>query len=314
MDRTIKILAGVLTLQLIGAAGLMFSSDAFDRAAESPRFINVDASLIDEIVVSAPDKESVILRRVDESWTLPEHENLPVDEDKRSAAMERLVNSKAAWPVATSASAAERFEVTEDNHQRRVVLRSDGGDLLEFYLGTSPGFRQVHARRAGDDDIFAIDFNNSELPTAADDWLDKKLLQPSGEITAIETRAFKLTKQDDKWSLEALSQDTETDESKADSLASALKSLRVTGAAADEASAGVEREVPTFSYAVETDAGSYSYAFYEGEDEYLVKGSSHEGYFRVTKYTGDRLKIDRQELVKDSEEIAGNEGDENTSG
>lgn len=314
MDRTIKILAGVLTLQVIGAVGLMFSSDAFDRAAESPRFIDVDASLIDEIVVSAPDKNSMILRRVDESWTLPEHKNLPVDEDKRSKAMERLVNSKAAWPVATSTSAAERFEVTQDNHQRRVVLRSEDSDLMEFYLGTSPGFRQVHARRAGDDDIFAIDFNNYELPTGADDWLDKKLLQPSGEITAIETRAFKLTKQDDKWSLEALSPDTETDESKADSLASALKSLRVTGAAADEASAGVEGEVPTFSYAVETDAGSYSYAFYEGEDEYLVKGSSHEGYFRVTKYTGDRLKIDREELVKDSEEIAGNEGDENTSG
>ena len=314
MDRTIKILAGVLTLQVIGAVGLMFSSDAFDRAAESPRFIDVDASLIDEIVVSAPDKDSMILRRVDESWTLPEHKNLPVDEDKRSKAMERLVNSKAAWPVATSTSAAERFEVTQDNHQRRVVLRSEDSDLIEFYLGTSPGFRQVHARRAGDDDIFAIDFNNYELPTGADDWLDKALLQPAGEITAIETREFKLTRQDDGWNLEALPQDAETDATEADSLASTLKSLRVTGAATADALTAVKGEVPTFSYAVETDSGSYSYAFYEGEDDYLVKGSSHETYFRIAKYTGDQLKIDREKLLKDSEEIAGNESEENLSG
>ncbi len=313
MEKTIKVLAAALAIQLIVAFALTWSSGVFEGAAEAPRFVDVDSSVIDEILVSAPDEDPVVLRKVDTRWLLPDHANLPVDEEKRSDAIERLVNAKAAWPVATTSSAAERFEVTEGNHQRRVVLRAADSDVAEFYLGTSPGFRRVHARRADDGDIFAIDFNNYELPTDADDWLDKTLLQPDGEIIAIETRDFRLTKQEDTWALEGLAEATTTDESEAQSLASALKSLRVTGAD-DDAQTRVEGEIPTFSYGVETDSGSYNYAFYKGEDEYVVKASNHEAYFRVAKYTGDRLEIDRKRLIEDSEEVAGSERKENTSG
>jgi hypothetical protein len=313
MERTIKILSAVLAAQLAVAVVLFASSGAFQGTGESPHFVDIDGSMIDEIVVSAPDAEPVILRKEEDAWTLPDYKNLPVDETKRAEVIERLVDSRAAWPVATSASAAERFEVTEDKHQRHVVLRADGNVLADLYLGTSPGFRQVHARRAGDDDVFAIDFNNYELPTKADDWIDKELLEPSGEITAIETRQFTLKKTDDGWQLDGLPEDAHTDTTEADSLARALKTLRVTGAADDEAVAGVEGKVPTFSYGVETDSGAYSYAFYESDDEYLVKAANRDVYFRVSKYTGDRLKIDRDKLVADTKEIAGHEPAENTS-
>lgn len=314
MDKTIKVLSAILAIQLLAAFAVIGWSGLFEGPGEAPQFVDVDTSIIDEIIVSAPDGDPVVLRRVETSWLLPDYGNLPVDEDKSTDTIERLVNAKAAWPVATTDSAAERFEVTEDNHQRRVVLRAGERDLAEFYLGTSPGFRRVHARRAGAGDIFAIDFNNYELPTEADDWLDKKLLQPEGEITAIEAHDFRLTRQEDSWALESIAEGADTDGSEARSLATALKSLRVTGAADDAARARVEGSIPTFSYDVETDTGSYSYAFYQNEDDYLVKASSHAAYFSVAKYTGDRLNIDRERLVEDSEELAGNEREDDTSG
>ncbi len=56
------------------------------------------------------------------------------------------------------------------------------GDL---YLGTSPGFKKVHARRADSDDIYAITFANYEATARTDDWLDKALLKPTGDVTAV---------------------------------------------------------------------------------------------------------------------------------
>lgn len=305
MDKTIKVLAAVLALQLVAALALTWSTGVFQSPGQAPQFADVDASSIDEIEISAADGKPVVLRKVDMSWVLPGYGNLPVDESKRSDVIERLVSSKAQWPVATTASAATRFEVTQEKYQRHVVLRGGGKELADLYLGTSPGFRRVHARRAGDDDIFAIDFNNYELPADAKGWLDKALLQPDGEITAIQKGDFKLVKQNDAWALQGLEEGKSTDATEAQSLASTLKSLHVTAAADDAARARVEAETPTFSYGVDTPSGSYTYAFYKDADDYVVKASNRDGYFRVAKYTGDRLNIERGKLIKATEDVAG---------
>ena len=43
----------------------------------------------------------------------------------------------------------------------------------------------MHARRADSDDVYAVAFANYEATARADDWLDKALLKPNGDVTAL---------------------------------------------------------------------------------------------------------------------------------
>jgi len=59
--------------------------------------------------------------------------------------IDKLEGAEAAWPVATSESSAERFEVSDAKFQRRIRFFADDAVVTELFLGTSPGFRRVHA-------------------------------------------------------------------------------------------------------------------------------------------------------------------------
>ena len=150
--------------------------------AEPEPFLSFDAGMIDAVSI-ANDEGTVDLKKADGAWQLPE--GLPADASKVQRVLDSLSESPGGWPVASKASTAERFEVTEDNHQRRVTLKVGDDIEADFYLGTSPGYRKAHARHSGDDDIFAITFSNYEAGVAASDWLDKSLLRPEGALTEV---------------------------------------------------------------------------------------------------------------------------------
>ena len=67
--------------------------------------------------------------------------------------VERFARAAGSWPVANTASTRERFEVTEENHQRHIVAKAGDDTVADIYLGTSPGYRKTHARRTGEDEI-----------------------------------------------------------------------------------------------------------------------------------------------------------------
>ena len=122
-------------------------------------FLSFDAATVDALAISGEDGE-VELAKTDGDWRLPS--GLPADSVKVGELIDKLADADGSWPVATSASVQERFEVSDDNHQRRVKLSVGDEVVADVYLGTSPGYRKSHARRADDKDIFAITFSNYE--------------------------------------------------------------------------------------------------------------------------------------------------------
>ena len=66
-----------------------------------------------------------------------------------------------------------------DKYQRRLQLKQGDKELGEYYFGTSPGLRQTHGRRAGEDEVYALAINNYDMPADANDWLDKTRLSLS---------------------------------------------------------------------------------------------------------------------------------------
>ena len=200
---------------------------------EPEPFLEFDAATVDALSVSG-DQGEVALAKQDDAWQLPD--GLPADGAKVDDVIDKLADAAGGWPVATSASVHERFELTEDSHQRRVKLSAGGDTVADIYLGTSPGYRKTHARRAEDDNIYAITFSNYEAGMKDADWLDKSLLRPDGALTGLRyhgatpesaTPLFALTKNEEGvW---AAASGAALDQAKVETLAGRFTGLTVTG-------------------------------------------------------------------------------------
>jgi hypothetical protein len=199
--------------------------------------------------------------------------------------------------VATSAGAAGRFQVSEDSFQRRIVLSSNGEVLAEFYLGTSPGYQQVHARRAGSDDIYSVGLSNYQVPAEPGEWLDKTLLQSQGEIEAVvRDGAWSVERGEEGW----LVNGGAADQGAVEQLVERLEQLRVTGLAEAPATDAGPRAILT----VTDQQGSYRLAIY-GDDTgsvHTITSERRDGAFTLPAYVVDRLVLDAGALQPASEE------------
>ena len=209
-------------------------------AVEPDPFLEFDADAVDMLSVSGTaggegegGEGKVVLAKTDDAWQLPD--GLPADAAKVDEVIKKLADASAGWPVATSVSVQERFELVADNHQRRLTLSAGGETVADIYLGTSPGYRKTHARRVDDDNIYAITFSNYQAGMKESDWLDKALLRPDGALTGLRydsafaeppAPVFALTKNEEGvW---AAASGAALDQAKVETLAGRFTGLTVT--------------------------------------------------------------------------------------
>ena len=252
-------LIAALAIQVAAVAVLIAVKSG--GAVEPDPFIEFDADAVDMLSVSGGaggsgegdegSEGNVVLAKKDDAWQLPD--GLPADAAKVDEVIKKLADASAGWPVATSVSVQERFELVEDNHQRRLTLSAGGETVADIYLGTSPGYRKTHARRVDDDNIYAITFSNYQAGMKESDWLDKALLRPDGALTGLRydsafaeppAPVFALTKNEEGvW---AAASGAALDQAKVETLAGRFTGLTVTDVsdvAAEEVLAEVSEEV-----------------------------------------------------------------------
>jgi len=293
MDSKTPLLAALLALQLLLIAGLaVWRDDA--GAADGDPLLRFDRTTVDSIRIT-DDEQTVQLQRTADGWQIRGDIALPADDAKIAGVLDKLVDAAARWPVATSTTSARRFEVSADSFQRHVELFEGETVTAELYLGTSPGFRKVHARRADDNSVYAITFSNYELPGASDEWLDKGLLQPEGGVKSVSILDWTLLRDAAAWRLAELAEDRTTHQGRADEVVEKVRNLRVLGVS-DEAVVDFEA---AFSVTLEDQAGEHALQFFQPEvdGEYLVTSSRWKGVFRVAMYAAEPLRVERAELI-----------------
>ena len=311
MNKRIGWLGGLLAVQLLIVAGLLVGS-VTESDAEAERFLAFDPAAVTKFTVAEADEAVLLLREGDgdaAAWRL--ESGLPADADKANELLAEFADLAAPWPVATSSDSAERFEVTESTHQRRLTLENADEVLADFFLGTSPGYRRVHARAAGEDEIYSLDFSNYEAPTDADQWLDKALLASAGEPSSIALEgAWRLAKSEDRWLLD----DAPADAEAADKLAGRFEDLRVlgtvAGAAGDEEG---DEDQATSLFIVADDQGEHRLTLFHDEDgdDYSLSSDRVEGRFELAAYIAEQLLVDAGELqAKEEAEDDAAGGDE----
>lgn len=291
-------LGGLLVLQLLIAVGLLWWGGD-ERARQEP-LLSFDPAKIDGIKIGN-GTDTVFLVRQDGHWLIPELDRLPAPDAKVEGILNKLENFKPAWPVATTAASHQRFEVGDDKFQRKVQFLQGETVAAEWYLGTSPGFRKSHIRKAGDDGVYTIVMSGFDLPAQKGDWLDKGLLGATG-ITGIKGPDYVLEKADGAWRFakndaEQKQEALETDQDKAQQLASALTGLQVLGVAEKVPDNTVE------TLEVTTPEGSWTYRFMKVDDKYFVGRNDRQTVFALSQFDYDRItQVDKAKLTKAKKE------------
>ena len=304
MSERIGLLGGLLAAQLAIIAGLLLGS-GLGSDTGSPQLLSFDPANVTKLAVSG-EEGAVQLVRDGEDWQLElesaqDADRLPADGGKIRDLLADLADLDAPWPVATSDDSAERFEVTEDNHQRRVIIEDGDGLVADLLLGTSPGYRRVHARVSGEGDVYSIDFSNFEAPADADQWLDKALLAAKGEVSSVVLEdAWRLERPDGAWQIDGAPADTEA----ADDLAGRFTNLRVLGMLDDEGALAGDSDAtedPAGVFRVTDEDGEYRLTlFHEAEeDDYSLMSDRVPGRFELATYIAEQMLADPEDLQAD---------------
>lgn len=202
MRRTIPLLTVILALQIGLAALLVVRKDPLASTTPQTPLIDTSIQNVDHLLIEghgpagagasataagasagsaqaggAATLASVELAKQNGKWVLPGYFDAPADKFKLNDVLDELAGLQRGLPIATTTSALKRFELADDNFERRLTLSEGRKVLSTVYFGSSAGVRQTDARTARDHAVYDVDLATYELPTQPSDWFDAGLLE-----------------------------------------------------------------------------------------------------------------------------------------
>lgn len=280
-----KILLLVLLLQCAITALLYWPKPAAEGGQALHALLQAQDTAVDEIRIADANGNEVRLLRRGEYWLLPELENLPADREQIEQLLAVMASDDLGWPIADSPAARQRFQVSDYLHQRQLTLLAGGQHQATLFLGTSPGFRKVHARNSEQNAIYSIPLNNHDVPGAADGWLDRRLLQTRAPL-AIAADGYSLQRQGSEW---RLGSGAVPDQRELDALLSALRSLQVDGVASEDNQRELAEVEAELVLAIESLSGQVTLELFQLEGQHFVLSSEFPLFFHLSAYNFDRL-------------------------
>lgn len=238
---------------------------------------------IDRITIDdAQDNRSSVLTKVDGQWQLAEYHQLPANQNSVNNMLSLLQKTNTGWPVATTSSSRKRFKLADDEFNKKIVFSSGPDNNQTLYLGTSPGFRQLHVRRSAEDEVYAVKLNAHDFPSKSSDLLDNNLLRLTGNIDMIKGEDFTLSKQEDSWSPENLEGKANEEEIK--TLSTTLANLVILGAEKIPEEITDQHEL-----SIASGEQNYNYRLFKQGDQHLVHRDDHELAFIISKSDYDKI-------------------------
>lgn len=290
----------VLLLVQCGLIVWLYMYDSSDQASVQAEqgLLNVNTDKLVKIVITDEHKQSVLLEKTAKGWLLPDYHGLEVDPGLLDQLFDKLASLQAKWPVATTAGAAERFNVSAQDFKRYMQLTDMDGTSHEIYLGGSPGPRKLYARNASSASIYAIELGLHLVPSQAQTWFDKRLLKIRTSMQQIKGADFALTKQGEQWQLDDLQENEKMNQARLNGFVNVLSYPQVKAVAGTDKVEALKAQKPVAHYDVRTEKGDVTYDIYRQGEEVILKSSQSELYFIVPVYVTDSLlSIKRNKLV-----------------
>ncbi len=300
MKKTIILLTLVLVAQVGLGIALNMNRQQMAPFRPTALLLGFEPGGVDMITITGADKAGIRLVKKDGRWILPDYYQFPADQEAVSTLLDTLAGLKEGWPVATTRDAAVRFRVAKDDFERHIVLLHDNKPVADLYVGTSPGFRKVHVRVAGSNDILAVRFSAHDAGTGATDWLDRRFLAvDEKKIRKIVLPKFTLVRKDDSLVLTDLGSDETMKKEPVGSLVSRIAGLRIEAVLGNREKPDYRQDKPKLTITVELPDRKRVYTFSqpEKEDWYVLKTSDSDLYFKVAGWQLAPLLDARRELL-----------------
>lgn len=285
MNRTAYALLALLLGQLVIVGQMHWSERVSALAVKSVSLADTGPFLIDEIHVVDGHGEETVLARQGDRWLLPGLGKLPADSARIEDLVQQLTQTDPGWSVAHTLPARQRFQVASYHFRRRIDLMAQGQKISSVYLGTSPGFRKVHARNEEQDDVYSISLNLFDTSTRPDQWLDRKILQVRTPLT-ITSDSYQLSRNGGEW---RSGNGAAPDRRELDALLGALRNLQVEGVANEEAMDELAFAEAALILQVEGLAGTTRLELYTLADKYYIISSEFALPFKLSGYSFDQL-------------------------
>lgn len=318
--RLVWLLALAACLQLAAVVFLHWpggtrESDSFGSDTHLLPLAREDVTRI--TVADANGREISVLRQ-NEQWHI-DNASLPAATAVADRLLDALTRSTG-FPVARSDSARARFEVDDARFQRRITLASGAVDLqmsgetqtvdaVTIYLGTSPGLRQVYARRSDSTAIHAITLSTFDVPATLDGWLEPGLLSLE-TIDRVRYGNSEWVKSDSSWiAKDAAQPPGEEALESLQALEQSLRTLQVTGTRATIRADGVAETV-THQVTLRHDSRDLTLRLAAGSTagENYIHRSDFDRWFTLSRYDHDRLADALRILGTESEAEKNNSG------
>ena len=310
MGRTIKLLLLLLILQSGLAVWVNLPGDDAGVVEAGKPLLSLGAAGADTVTIEQPGEPRLRMTRKGDGWVLPGQGDFPVSPAKFEQFEEKLLTVKRSWPVGKTLAAAKRLKVVPDHFERRIRFLQGADVLGDLFLGSSPGFRKVHARLDGDEHTYAIDFNAFDAPVDADRWYDTEVLKTAVEdIARIHMGAYALRAEEGVFEVEGLGEAEESDAEAVRKLVERVSGVVFRDVLGGDAEALFDAGERVLEYTVELKEGAsvtHTVASSEEGDHYILKSSARPHYFEVDRERFDELRdTARSQLVKAVTEDAG---------
>ncbi len=291
----------LLVVQIGLLLALSRGNKGLEAGAPDALFLEFSPDAVQSIVITDGDGKKMLLHKDQHGWNMPAHFSAPVNKNKVKAFLGKLADTKQGFIVANSVDAAKRFKVDAESFAAHVVLQGADKPLADFYVGTAPVFRQVHARRADSNAVVAIALSNFELETAVDKWLDTSVATIKEEdLLGVTLGDIRLKKAAGGWQLDGLKDGEKIHRKNVDAFLTNVRGLSVQDVLDPVKVAGLFSQ-PVFHYTtVRKDGREMEYLFAKGkEDYYVLKISDRDLYFKVHTLLVENLqKVTREKLIE----------------
>lgn len=310
MGRTIQLLLLLLILQSGLAVWVNLPGDDAGVVEAGAPLLSLGAAGADTVTIEQPGEPRLRMTRKGDGWVLPEHGDFPVSPAKFEQFEEKLLTVKRSWPVGKTPAAAKRLKVAPDDFERRIRFLQGADVLGDVFLGSSPGFRKVHARLDGGDHTYAIDFNAFDAPVEADRWYDTEVLKTAvDDIARIDMGAYALRAEEGVFRVEGLEEDEESDAEAVRKLVERVSGVVFRDVIGGDGKALFDAGKRVLEYTVELKEGpsvTHTVVSPEEGDHYILKSSARPHHFEVDRDRFDGLRdTGRSQLVKAVVEDAG---------
>jgi len=184
-----KTLIAIFAVQLVVLALTQFGGEDRLAVQRVELFPELKPEKVSRIEISGPAGESgerVVLTRDGEDWSVESAENYPAKAADVEDLLEKLGKLVSRNVVLESAKYHEKLEVTDEAHQRKVVL-TVGGEPRTFFLGSSPKFKNTHLRFEDEDRVLLAAVATSDFGNRAWSWVERSYVDiPKKDVWRVE--------------------------------------------------------------------------------------------------------------------------------